>query len=156
VVVLSEQDGVVRLEPRENIGFILRSLSELGDIPHVRGVVTELAELVVKRLDILVEQDVQRVHSGSSRPAPVRLGLVVFVVERHREVLDMEVGGVERFLGGDVFRGDGVVVLAPAGLLKLGEVLRIEVVEREGLVNGGLGQLEPVGDGRWRELALVD
>lgn len=47
-------------------------------------------------------------------------------------------------------------MLPAARLLELGEVLGVQMVEREGLVDGRLGQFEPVGDGRRRELPPVD
>ena len=53
---------------------------------------------------------------GVSGPASVwfRLWGIVPVVERHREVLNAEVGGIEGFVGGDVIRRDRVLVLASA------------------------------------------
>jgi hypothetical protein len=47
-------------------------------------------------------------------------------------------------------------VLPAAGRVEFGEVLGVQMVERERFVDGGLGQFEPFGDGRRRELALVD
>jgi len=81
VVVPSEQDGVVRLELPEDIGFVRRAFREFGDLQHVSDGISEVVEFVVKRLDILVEKEIERFHRNGSRPAAVRLGLVVPVVE---------------------------------------------------------------------------
>jgi hypothetical protein len=74
-------------------------------------------------------------------PAAVRFRLrcVVSIVERHREVLDTEFGGIEGIVGSDVVGRDRVFVLLAAGRVEFGEVLGVQMVERERFVDGGLG-----------------
>jgi hypothetical protein len=62
MVVSGEQDGVARLEPREYVSLVLRPFPQLGNVKHRCGVVPEGPELVGRRLDVLVEQDIERLY----------------------------------------------------------------------------------------------
>lgn len=80
----------------------------------------------------------------------------VFVLINGLEVVKTELMRVNRLLDGDIVGRNRAIVRPSPGRIEISKVLRIQMVAHERLVNGGLGQLEPIGDGRRRELALVD
>jgi hypothetical protein len=50
------------LKPREDVRLVLRTFPQLGNVQHVRGVVPEVPGFVGRRLDGLVEQDIERLY----------------------------------------------------------------------------------------------